>query len=100
MAQKLMTPSFDGMKDICEIIEKDPEWGVSNFGLTPYTDPQNSQTYNEYIITRDGFTILVMGYTGEKAMQFKKTYIAATNEMEHIFVPKNYKGVLLALVAA
>lgn len=35
-----------------------------------------------YIMNRDGFTLLVMGYTGKKAMAFKLEYIAAFNAME------------------
>lgn len=35
-----------------------------------------------YKMTRDGFTILVMGYTGPKAMQFKIAYINQFNAME------------------
>lgn len=35
-----------------------------------------------YLLTRDGFTILVMGYTGAKAMRFKELYIHRFNEME------------------
>lgn len=88
------------MRDVRGIIEHDPSWGQSNFGHTPYIEPQNGQTYYEYLITRDGFTLLVMGYTGEKAMQFKKAYIAAFNEMERKLAPRNYKDALLALVAA
>lgn len=87
------------MRDIREIIESDPTWGQSNFGHTPYIESQNGQTYHEYLITRDGFTLLVMGYTGEKAMKFKKAYIAAFNEMERRLAPRNYKEALLALVA-
>ena len=88
------------MRDVRGIIENDPSWGQSNFGHTPYIEPQNGQTYYEYLVTRDGFTLLVMGYTGEKAMQFKKAYIAAFNEMERKLAPRNYKEALLALVAA
>ena len=33
-------------------------------------------------MTRDGFTLLVMGYTGEPAMGFKEAYIKQFNEME------------------
>jgi phage regulator Rha-like protein len=33
-------------------------------------------------LTRDGFTLLVMGWTGERAMQFKVAYIQAFNAME------------------
>jgi len=33
-------------------------------------------------MTRDGFTILVIGYTGQKAMKFKEIYIKRFNDME------------------
>lgn len=35
-----------------------------------------------YDMTKDGFTLLVMGYTGKKAMQFKLRYIEEFNRME------------------
>lgn len=35
-----------------------------------------------YIMTRDGFTFLVMGYRGKKAAAFKEAYIKAFNQME------------------
>ena len=34
------------------------------------------------VMNRDGFTLLVMGFTGKKALQFKMEYIQAFNEME------------------
>lgn len=37
-----------------------------------------------YVMNRDGFTLLAMGFTGKKALQFKLDYIEAFNEMEHI----------------
>lgn len=87
------------MRDIRNIIENDAQWGASNFGQSSYMNEQ-SKSQPEYLISRDGFTLLVMGYNGEKAMQFKKTYIAAFNEMERRLAPQNYKEALLALVAA
>ncbi len=48
-----------------------------------YVHPQNKQTYRQIIMTRDGFTLLAMGFTGSKAMQFKLQYIQAFNEMEN-----------------
>ena len=87
------------MRDIRNIIEKDTEWGVSNFGQSSYMNEQG-KLQPEYLIFRDGFTLLVMGYNGEKAIQFKKAYIAAFNEMERRLAPQNYKEALLALVAA
>ena len=35
-----------------------------------------------YIMNRDGFSLLVMGFTGEKALRFKLEYIDAFNKME------------------
>lgn len=35
-----------------------------------------------YELTRDGFTLLAMGFTGKKALQFKLAYIDAFNRME------------------
>lgn len=43
---------------------------------------QNGQSYTEYLITRDGLTLLAMGFTGKKALGFKLAYIDRFNEME------------------
>lgn len=37
-----------------------------------------------YAMTETGFTLLVMGFIGEKAIQFKLEYIAAFNKMKEI----------------
>ena len=39
-------------------------------------------TYPAYRLTRDGFVLLAMGFTGKKALQFKLAYIDAFNKME------------------
>ena len=41
-----------------------------------------------YLMNRDGFTLLVMGYTGEKAMRFKLSYINQFNQMESLLKRK------------
>ena len=41
-----------------------------------------------YFMNRDGFTLLAMGYTGEKAMRFKLAYINQFNSMEKLLVGK------------
>lgn len=53
-----------------------------NFALSKYSVENNRRTYPMYYMTRDGFTLLVMGYTGEKAMKFKEAYIKQFNAME------------------
>ena len=57
------------------------EFAERNFKLGSYKDKQN-QKRPCYYLTRDGFTMLVMGYTGKKAMTFKEIYIKRFNEME------------------
>lgn len=52
------------------------------FEETTYIHPQNGQTYPMFIMNRDGFTLLAMGFTGEKALRFKLDYINAFNKME------------------
>ena len=47
-----------------------------------YVHPQNGQEYPMFIMNRDGFTLLAMGFTGEKALKFKLEYINAFNKME------------------
>lgn len=53
----------------------------SNFGLDAYTDAKGEER-PMYILTRDGFTMVAMGYAGAKAMKFKEDYITAFNRME------------------
>lgn len=52
------------------------------FDELTYTDSQNGQEYPMYVMNRDGFTLLAMGFNGKKAMKFKLDYIAAFNAME------------------
>ena len=59
------------------------EFAERNFALRSYKDKQN-QKRPCYYLTRDGFTILVMGYTGKKALRFKELYIRRFNEMEEL----------------
>lgn len=49
---------------------------------TEYQHEQNGQTYREYLLTRDGFSLLVMGFTGSKALEWKLKYIEAFNAMD------------------
>lgn len=53
------------------------------------------------VMTRDGFTLLAMGFTGEKALKFKLEYINAFNQMEETIksgghhVPGSFREALL-----
>ncbi len=63
------------------------EFNLHNFVETSYVDTWNrKQPY--YLITKDGFTFLVMGYRGKQAAEFKEKYIAAFNKMENYLKEK------------
>lgn len=68
------------MRDIRELACSE-EFRLGNFADTSYKDAQG-KSQPMFHLTRDGFTLLVMGYTGKKAMQFKEDYINAFNQME------------------
>lgn len=46
------------------------------------------RTFRYYLMNRDGFALLVMGFTGTKALEWKLKYIQAFNEMEKRFLPR------------
>lgn len=52
------------------------------FFKTEYVHEQNGQTYPMYLMNRDGFTLLAMGFTGKEALEWKLKYIDAFNQME------------------
>ena len=60
-----------------------------------YQNEQNKQWYKYYELTRDGFSLLVMGFTGNKALDWKLKYINAFNKMEHQLKEINSKANLL-----
>lgn len=68
------------LRDI-DSLEKD----VSNFGQM-FVEGHEPDSYGRdrrvVYMNRDGFTILAMGFTGKKALQFKLKYIEAFNQME------------------
>lgn len=68
------------MRDIREL-GCSSEFNVANFGEIDYMDSKNRKQ-KAYAMTRDGFTLLAMGYTGELAMKFKEAYIKQFNAME------------------
>lgn len=62
--------------------------GDPMFIKSSYTHPQNKQTYPLYLMNRDGFSLLVMGFTGKTALEWKLQYIRAFNQMEKVICEK------------
>ena len=70
------------MRSIDDLRSNTPEsFSASNFGRAEYSDEQGKPR-PMFILYRDGFMLLVMGYTGKKALAMKLAYIEAFNRME------------------
>lgn len=73
------------LRAIRDLMDKLPADWLSHFEETLFEVPgPNGAVRQEpaYRITRDGFTLLAMGFTGDRALAFKLAYIAAFNKRE------------------
>ena len=85
------------IRDIEELINQNSILSSENsilssqkyFIESSYKVEGNNKTYKEYLLTRDGFSLLVMGFNGEKALNWKLQYINAFNQMEEYIKAAN-----------
>ena len=86
----------DVIKSVEKLIERNEEASKDNrifsdisrqFIKTRYKDEQG-RWQTRYMMNRDGFSLLVMGFTGKKAHEWKLKYIEAFNKMERIIMEK------------
>lgn len=70
------------IRDIEEQYGDLPEFGEM-FRKATYSDSYG-RPQKMYLMNRDGFFMLVTGFTGDKAKQFKLAFIKAFNQMEQI----------------
>jgi Rha family phage regulatory protein len=72
----------------------------SSFVLSSYIDNKGEER-PMYIMDRDGFSVIAMGFTGDKAMDFKVEFISAFNAMEkklkELSAPQTYAEALRRL---
>lgn len=70
------------LRDIAKLRAKCPEsfYGL-NFEPVEYVDSKGEKR-PAYLLTRDAFSLLVMGFTGSAAIRWKLKYIAAFNALE------------------
>lgn len=69
------------LRDIRDLICDAGEFGRHSFVLSSYKSLQNKELPC-YEMTRDGFSLLAMGFTGKPAIEWKIKYINAFNKME------------------
>ncbi len=77
------------LRDINNIIESNTtqNWGL--LFIESQYKASNGKMNKEYLLTRDGFSLLVMGFTGKEALQWKLQYIEAFNKMEEQIKQQN-----------
>ena len=69
------------LRDIANLLKNLANPNLGWLKLCSYVDQQGKERPS-YEMTRDGFTLLAMGFTGEKALKFKIAYIERFNAME------------------
>ena len=70
------------LRSIGEIIKESGEPKVACQMFYESTYENRGKQYPMYLMNRDGFSLLVMGFNGKEALQWKLKYIAAFNAME------------------
>ena len=74
-------------------LECPSEFNEHNFVLVEYTD-EKGEDRPMYQLSRDGFTLLAMGFAGKKALAWKIRYIEAFNAMEKALLDKSRRQAL------
>ena len=83
IAEKFGKPHADLLKLIRKTINELPaDFSQGNFSLSEFVNDRG-RTYQQYEMTRDAFSLIVMGLKGPKAMQWKVKFIKAFNAMEN-----------------
>lgn len=76
------------LRDVDELTAQN--WAVKGLFKVSTYKANNGQKYRKFYMNRDGFTLLAMGFTGQKALEWKLQYINAFNRMENIIREKQF----------
>lgn len=88
VAETFEKEHYHVMEDIRSIEDKISTTEFSGLFMKDTYIASNGKKNPMYIMTKDGFTLLAMGYNGEKAMKFKLAYIKQFNTMEELLKGK------------
>jgi anti-repressor protein len=101
VAQKFGKRHADVIRAIEGVMSQTPEiQSQRNFALSEYNDT-SGKSNPLYIMTKDGFSAVVLGFTGEQAIKFRWDFIEAFNKMEEVIrsgdyqVPATFREALL-----
>lgn len=88
VAQVFGKEHYNVIRDI-ESLSCSDSFNALNFEVINYLDVRGREQ-KAYQMTKDGFSFLVMGYTGEKAGQFKEKFINEFNKREALLKSEDY----------
>lgn len=105
VAEKFGKRHADIIRTVHNLIENDStQKCVQLFHEAAYQD-NSGKSNKAYLMNRDGFSLLAMGFTGAKALGWKLKYIEAFNKMEaelkkqsEQILPGTYKEALIQLL--
>ena len=90
------------LRDVEALLDQNPKLGADYFIESSYK-AGTGKPYKQYELTRDGFSLLAMGFTGAKALEWKLKFIDAFNKMEETIksgVPHGKELLALAVLEA
>jgi Rha family phage regulatory protein len=88
IAEKFNKPHSDILKVIRKTIEQLPiKFSQGNFSESDFTN-ERGRTYKCYEMTRDAYSLIVMGLNGKGALNWKVKFIEAFNAMEQSLLSK------------
>jgi len=71
-----------------EDLDCSEQFSLNNFAQSKF-EATRGKFFKEYLITRDGFSFLCMGFTGKEAARWKERFIEAFNAMERELLRQN-----------
>jgi Rha family phage regulatory protein len=88
VAEKFGKRHADVMRAIRVLLEKDPTLALSFALINEISDLGDGVVRNDpvYSLDREAFTLLVMGFRGEKALRWKRAFIKLFEQLENIAV--------------
>lgn len=82
IAENFEKEHFNVVRDIERLKGNEPLKSEGLKYFIPGIFNHRGNEYREYLLTRDGFTLLAMGFSGKRALEWKLKYIEAFNKME------------------
>lgn len=83
IAQRFEKRHSDVLRSIDLLVQRRPDLALRNFAEGSYTSPlTGQQRHRNFLVDRDGFALLAMGFTGDAALAWKLDYLDAFNRME------------------